>query len=85
MGKILWRVCGTVQIILSVGLAISAVIERINMPKCLLWSLWIVMAVMAFAYCISRFVIFVLIWYSFSSLPPAVYDSIDWSWIPHWY
>lgn len=84
MGQILWRVCGTVQVVLSFGLATNSVLER-HTPSWCLRPLWIGVVIMSFAYCVSRFVIFILIWYSFASLPDAVYDSIDWSWFPHWY
>ncbi|EKM59106.1 uncharacterized protein PHACADRAFT_181110 [Phanerochaete carnosa HHB-10118-sp] len=82
-GQWLWRASCITQVVMPVAIAAIAVIE--------LWYsgvlLFLAMLLMAFLYCVSRMVLFALIWIFFWSLPTSVYLDIDWAWayVPHWH
>lgn len=74
-GQWLWRACCGVQVLFPPMLALVALVEWWY-DGILLW-LWLLVA--AFVYCVSRVVLFALIWLSFLSLPIGVYRNVDWA------
>lgn len=78
-GQWMWRISCIMQIALPVIVAAVTKIEEQYSE----FSLFIFMLIMAFLYCISRTLLFVLIVLSFWSVPAGVYSDVTWS-IPHW-
>jgi len=81
-GQWMWRACCGVQISVFFAFAFGAVIEP--------WFhgviLWVSLLFLCLLYCMSRIVLFALIWTSFSSQPVGLYQNVHWGFglFPHW-
>lgn len=97
-GQQLWRICCIVQISVPVyslllGSAAKFLVgglgslcggvseERADIIH------WIIVGFSFFLYFCARIVLFILLGYSFWSMPTGVYTDVDWTWtwFPHWH
>ncbi|KLO11583.1 hypothetical protein SCHPADRAFT_941901 [Schizopora paradoxa] len=81
-GQWMWRACCGVQISVFLAFAFSAAIEPLYHGV----LLWLSMLLLCLFYCMSRIVLFALIWTSFSSQPIGLYNDVHWGFalFPHW-